>query len=86
MKLFYTQKKENYERFKSALDVETAILETKNQELSLLKAKIKKIKEEIRENEENLQDLELDITILKQSKENLANIQVFFSNFSFIFF
>lgn len=72
----HVQKLENFERKQSALEVENMILKEKLQEIEELKMKEKLLQGMILNNKKILNDFELDLSVLRQSKENLDKIEV----------
>ena len=73
----YLQMTENFERRKSALEVENLILTEKLNQIEELKIKQQLLKQTIKNNEETLIECELDVSVLRQSKENLDEFEVY---------
>ena len=73
----HLQMTENFERRKSALEVENLILTEKLNQIEELKIKQQLLKQTIKNNEETLIECELDVSVLRQSKENLDEFEVY---------
>ena len=74
---FFSQKYDNFDRIKKALEVENAIFTEKKLEIEELNIKKNKVYELLNINSETLNDLEQDVLMMRQSKENLEKIKVF---------